>query len=99
MQLDPKYSKIIIQIILITMCCVMVFYTGDLSVLYSMTFQTITILVIFVFGVLIDPSIAFLTACLLTIGLINISKTSIPSHRSTSHNRHECNSHDDDEST
>lgn len=74
MQLDSKYSKIVIQIILIILCCIMVFYTGNLNILKNITFQTITILLIFLFGVLIDPSIAFLSACFFSIGLINISK-------------------------
>lgn len=78
MQVDPKYSKIVIQIILIIMCCIMVFYTGNLKILHNIVFQTVTMLLIFSFGVLIDPTIAILATCLFTIGLINISK--MPAH-------------------
>lgn len=67
-----KHSKMLIQVVLILMCSMMLYY--PIFNLTNIVYQSIAILSIFLFAIVFDPSIAILLACLLNIILINTWK-------------------------
>lgn len=58
-------SKIVIQIILVLVCSVMMFFEG--VKMTNMVLQSAIILSIFLFGIIVDPSIAILMTCILLV--------------------------------
>ena len=68
------HSKMFIQVILILVGSVMIYYDQPIPIFYNIVFQSITILSLFLFGVFVDPSIAILMTCILNIALITCEK-------------------------
>lgn len=65
------HSKMLIQVTLVLVASVMIFYNRPIPLFSNVVFQSITILLLFVFGIYIDPSIAILLTCILNIALVN----------------------------